>query len=269
MKLYIYESFLPTGVNVDNEYKIPHSSRGGNHVEEAWRSESNSVCIIWNSMKLSSIHPQWIVDAAKRINPQVAAANVGLHPVLKTITRLDLSGNSLAKLPLIIFQLPSLRILNLSENALACLPSLHNGKVKPVNGNGMASVNVKKYHSCDNITDRIIEEEVEADFTYAESSWNCPHLEEIEIHHNSLTTLPTCVFQLPMLKFLNVSYNDIDSLPFGMWFAPVLKTLDLKGNYLKVLPLTKEVKKKLPKAIPKTNVKPRYMSKSRDDISKE
>lgn len=256
------------GVNVDSEYKIPHSSRGGNHAEEAWRQESNPVCIIWNGMKLSSIHPQWIVDAAKRINPQVAAANVGLHPVLKTITRLDLSGNSLTKLPLIIFQLPSLRILNLSENALASLPSLHNGRVKPTNGNGGTSNKPKKYHSYDNITDRTIEEEEEEpDFTYAESSWNCPHLEEIEIHHNSLTTLPTCIFQLPMLKFLNAAFNDIDSLPFAMWFAPMIKTLDLKGNYLKLLPLTREVKKKPPKPIPKTTAKPRHLSKSRDDIS--
>lgn len=221
-------------------------------------------------MKLSSVHPQWIVDAAKRINPQVASANVGLHPVLKTITRLDLSGNSLTKLPLIIFQLPSLRILNLSENALGTLPSLHNGKVKTANGNGGTSNNPKKYHSCDNITDRVIQEEdeEEVDFTYAESSWNCPHLEEIEIQRNSLTTLPTCIFQLPMLKFLNASYNDIDSVPFAMWFAPMLKTLDLKGNYLKLLPLTREVKKKAPKAIPKTAAKPRHISKSRDDITK-
>jgi len=221
-------------------------------------------------MKLTNIHPQWIVDAAKRINPQVAAGNIGLHPVLKTITRLDISGNSLSKLPLIIFQLPSLKILNISENSLSSLPSLHNGRVRP--GNGATSVTAKKYHSCDNITDRIIEEEEDVDFTYAESSWNCPHLEEIEVHRNSLITLPTCIFQLPMLKFLNTAYNDIDTLPFAMWFAPVLKTLDLKGNYLKMLPLSKEVKRRPtsnPKPPPKTSNKPRNMSKSRDDISRE
>lgn len=261
--------YILIGVNVDNEYKLPHSSRSGSQAEEAWRTESNPVCIIWNGMKLSSVHPQWIVDGAKRINPQVAQGNVGLHPVLKTITRLDLSGNTLSKLPLIIFQLPSLKVLNISENSLSALPSLHNGRVKSAGTNGTSSISAKKFHSCDNIADRIIEEEAENDFTYAESSWNCPHLEEIEVHHNSLTTLPTCIFQLPMLKFLNASFNDIDSLPFAMWFAPVLKTLDLKGNYLKMLPLSKEVKKKPPKAIPKTSNKPRHISKSRDDISKE
>ncbi|KAK3754845.1 hypothetical protein QZH41_011322 [Actinostola sp. cb2023] len=233
-------------VNVDNEYKLPHSFRGGNHVDESCRMESNPVCIIWNGMKLTNIHPQWIVDAAKRINPQVAAGNIGLHP------------------------LPSLKILNISENSLSSLPSLHNGRVRP--GNGATSVTAKKYHSCDNITDRIIEEEEDVDFTYAESSWNCPHLEEIEVHRNSLITLPTCIFQLPMLKFLNTAYNDIDTLPFAMWFAPVLKTLDLKGNYLKMLPLSKEVKRRPtsnPKPPPKTSNKPRNMSKSRDDISRE
>jgi Leucine-rich repeat (LRR) protein len=222
-------------------------------------------------MRLSSIHPQWVVDAAKRINPQVASGNIGLHPVLKTITRLDISGNALNKLPLIIFQLPSLKVLNISENSINSLPTLHNGRVRVQLGNGSGNSMSKKYHSCDNITDRVIEEEEDSDFTYAESSWNCPHLEEIEMHHNSLTTLPTCVFELPTLRFLNAAYNDIDSLPFAMWFSPMLKTLDLKGNYLKTLPLTEEIKKKTVKAVPKISTlpRPRHISKSRDDLNKE
>lgn len=221
-------------------------------------------------MKLNQIHPQWIVDAAKYINPQVASGNVGLHPVLKTITRLDISGNALNKLPLIIFQLPSLKVLNISENSLSSLPTLHNGRRTQL-GNGSGNSFSKKFHSCDNITDRVSEEIEDSDFNYAESSWNCPHLEEIEMHHNSLPSLPTCIFELPTLRFLNASYNDIDSLPFAMWFSPMLKTLDLKGNYLKTLPLTEETKKKTPKAGLKTSTlpKPRNISKSRDDLNKQ
>ncbi|XP_048577768.1 leucine-rich repeat serine/threonine-protein kinase 1 isoform X2 [Nematostella vectensis] len=260
---------LSKGVNADNEHKIPHS-RGNHSAEETWKLNSKAVAIIWNAMKLVSVHPQWIVDAAKKLNPQVAAGNVGLHPVLKTITRIDISCNKLTKLPQIIFQLPSLKTLNASDNQISSLPSLYSGGVRVQNSCSSATApNGKKFMSCDNIADSVITEIEDNDFTYAESSWNCPHLEEIELHHNSLTSLPTCVFELPSLRYLNVSSNDIVTLPFAMWLAPALKIFDLKNNYLKALPIFREKGKK---GAGKTSSLPRpknKLSKSRDALNSQ
>lgn len=187
-------------------------------------------------MKLTKILHQWLVSAASFINPQIGLVDGGQHPVLNTITRLDISANKLTQLPLVVFQLPCLKVLSASENSLSTLPSLgprRKRETAPQNG----VPNGKFSNSCDDVGEGDNTED--SDFTYRESSWNCPHLEEIELNRNSFTTLPTCLFQLPSLRYLNMSFNDIDSLPFDMWMAPVLKTLELKGNYLKKLPVIK------------------------------
>lgn len=212
--------------------------------EESWKN-AKAVAVVWNSMKLSLVHPMWIIEAAKYINPNVEAGSAVMQPVLRTITRLDISSNKLIKLPLIVFQLPSLKSLNVSENNLTGLPSLSPGKKKEsemCNGMVNGRLNGKLCQSqpnCHTFQDSDAVEDNDSDFTYQESSWDCPYLEELELHHNSLTTLPSCMFELPSLKYLNASFNDIDSLPFAMWSSPSVKNLDLKGNYLKNLPLFK------------------------------
>lgn len=189
-------------------------------------------------MTLPKLEYQWIFMAASTINPYDGMI-AGLHPSLKTVTRVDVSTNKLVKLPIVLFQMPSLKTLNASENAITGLPSLWLGGKKDLAQKNSLKAGKKPYSSCENIQENLAFEEGEQDFTYAESGWNCPHLEDIELHHNSLTTLPTCLFELPMLKYLNVSYNDIETLPFEMWTAPVLKSLDLKGNFVRKLPVMK------------------------------
>ena len=188
-------------------------------------------------MKLSKLEYQWILKAASTINPYPDMV-VGLHPSLKTITRVDISTNKLTKIPIVLFQMPSLKTLSASENEINGLPSLWLGGRKDVSKTSSLKAG-KPYNSCENIHENLTFEESCQDFTYAESGWSCPHLEEIELHHNSLTSLPTCLFELPMLKYLNVSYNDIQTVPFEMWTAPALKTLDLKGNFVKKLTVLK------------------------------
>ena len=189
-------------------------------------------------MKLSKLEHHWILTAASTINPYDGIV-AGLHPSLKTITRVDVSSNKLSKLPIVLFQMPALKTLNASENAITGLPSLWLGGKKEMAQKNNLKAGKKPYSSCENIQENLAFEESEQDFTYAESGWNCPHLEDIELHHNSLTTLPTCLFELPTLKYLNVSSNDIQTLPFEMWTAPALKTLDLKGNFVRKLPVMK------------------------------
>ena len=190
-------------------------------------------------MKLAKLDYQWILTAATTINPYNDTV-VGLHPSLKTVTRVDISTNKLSKLPIVLFQMPSLKTLNASENSITGLPSLWLGGRKE---SAHLKAGKKPYSSCENIQENLAFEESEQDFTYAESGWSCPHLEEIELHHNLLTSLPTCLFELPMLKYLNVAYNDVQTLPFEMWVAPALKSLDLKGNFVRKLPIMKTRRK--------------------------
>lgn len=225
-----------TGAQVDQEHKL-HPSRTSSSPEEIWRLGAYPVSILWNGMKLSMLEPQWILTAACTLNPY-SEAFAGLHPSLKTITRVDVSNNKLSKLPIVLFQMPALKTLSASDNEINGLPSLWIGGRKDVSSKSSLKAG-KPYSSCENIHENLTFEESCQDFTYAESGWNCPHLEEIELHKNSLTTVPVCLFQLPMLKYLNVSYNDIQTVPFEMWTAPALKTLDLKGNFVKKLTVLK------------------------------
>ena len=216
-------------------------------------------------MKLSKLENHWILTAASTINPYKETF-AGLHPSLKTITRVDLSTNKLSKLPILLFQMPALKTLNASENELNSLPCLWIGGRKDVSTKSSLKAG-KPYSSCENIHENLTSEESCQDFTYAESGWNCPHLEEIELHHNSLTALPICLFELPMLKYLNVSYNDIQTVPFEMWIAPSLKFLDLKGNFVKKLPVLK-IRRKGGQGNGKTSTLPRakVLSLSKDRL---
>ena len=190
-------------------------------------------------MNLPRVEHQWICHVASVMNPYDNAGLGGLHPSLKTVTHVDISTNTISKLPVVLFQMPSLKVLNASENSLTCLPCLWLGGRRETPQKGSAA-NGKLYKSCENVlNDDPSVQEKDCDFTYAESGWNCPHLEEMDLHHNSLTSLPTCLFELPSLKTLIASSNDLQIVPFDMWTAPSLRTLELKENFLRTLPVVR------------------------------
>lgn len=109
---------------------------------------STPVMINWHSQrcKLESIKSQWLViilfiivvkhvwkhiflmififkiDAALHINPRLKMNPRSKEIVLFAITRLDISNNSLTRVPAIIFQLQSLKYLNLAQNKIENLP---------------------------------------------------------------------------------------------------------------------------------------------------
>lgn len=219
-------------------------------------------------MKLTKLEQQWILTAASKINPYDGDF-AGPHPSLRTITRVDISGNKLSKLPIVLFQMAALKTLNASENAITCLPCLWlGGKKEKKTKASSLKVGKKAYSSCENILENLVFEESVQDFSYAESGWNCPHLEDIELHHNSLADLPTCLFELPVLKYLNVSSNDIQTLPFEMWTSPALKSLDLKGNWVRKLPVMKTRRARAGTGNSKTSSLPRakVLSLSKDNL---
>lgn len=258
---------LQQGAQVDQEHTL-HPSRTSNSPEELWRLSAVPICLLWNNMKLTKLEQQWILTAASKINPYDGDF-AGPHPSLKTITRVDISGNKLSKLPIVLFQMAALKTLNASENAITCLPCLWlGGKKEKKTKASSLKVGKKAYSSCENILENLVFEESVQDFSYAESGWNCPHLEDIELHHNSLADLPTCLFELPVLKYLNVSSNDIQTLPFEMWTSPALKSLDLKGNWVRKLPVMKTRRARAGTGNSKTSSLPRakVLSLSKDNL---
>ncbi|XP_050524105.1 leucine-rich repeat serine/threonine-protein kinase 1 isoform X2 [Daktulosphaira vitifoliae] len=174
---------------------------------------STPVMINWHSQrcKLDNIKSQWLIDAALHINPKLKMNPRSKEIVLFAITRLDISNNSLTQVPIIIFQLPSLRYLNLAQNKIEKLPNSSNyGHV--------TSPTTKKISR------------------FYKSVYTASVLEELYLQDNRLDKIPEDLFRLPSLTTLDVSNNKLQSVPFQMWQAPKLKDFNISFNLIKELP---------------------------------
>ena len=84
----------------------------------------------------------------------------------------------------------------------------------------------------------------EPDLRKEQWKWNSPLLDELELQRNELTSVPSCVFDLPNLKVLNLSRNKLKELPLKIWTAPSLKDVLLQDNELTCLPSYPQVTRK-------------------------
>lgn len=191
-----------------------------------------SINVTWHKKGLDILKESWIIEAGLSLNSQDVLPKLrrDLGLTLKLFTSIDLSSNSLETIPLMLFQMPSLKSLNISENNLKTIPTDSQPEVDEDEGE-------------ENNTFRM--------FTM---NWNCPSLETLDLSHNHLKIIPKNIFEMPNLQTANLSWNQITSLPFEMWNAPSLKTLTLEHNLLKNLPTfpgnsagAKEKKSKQPK----------------------
>ena len=81
------------------------------------------VMINWHSLKgLSQVRKQWLIDASVAHNIKLKLNIQNQVTAITAITRLDLSNNGLKQVPFCLFQMPSLVVLNLSQNNLQTLP---------------------------------------------------------------------------------------------------------------------------------------------------
>ncbi len=172
------------------------------------------VVIDWCGLQLTSVAKSWLLEAC-------CLHNATLPPSQKTwalyaITRLDVSKNNLDSLPEVVFQLPSLKLLNASENLMAALP-------EPCAGASGDSPPGDQSGADGNAT------------------WCCPWLEDVQLQKNKLKTVPGALFKLPSLQKLNLSHNELERLPFDMWSSPSLHEVNLSDNRLKDLPCAAEV----------------------------
>lgn len=169
--------------------------------------------INWHNQKchLSQIRTQWIIDAALQLNPKLKQNPRSYDIVLYSVTRLDISNNSLVSIPLAVFQLRSLKILNIAQNKIDKLPVPVPSPTK--RGFRRKSVNAE------------------------DLDYSCPMLEELFLHDNRLDQIPDAIFKLPSLVTLVVSNNKLQQLPYSLWLAPKLKELNASFNLLKELPV--------------------------------
>ena len=118
----------------------------------------------------------------------------GISQHLTQITQVNLNENQLADVPVELFQLPSLLVLQLSHNQLTSLPSSD----KPWE---------RLYTS---------------------------RISKLELDWNRLTTLPEGLFRdlATSLTELSVECNALQDLPPGLWVIPKLKVLNLAKNNL-------------------------------------
>ena len=73
---------------------------------------NTAVMINWHGQHcLSNVKPQWLIDAALTVNPRLRLNPKHQEVVLYSITRLDISRNSLTSIPIAVFQLHSLRLV--------------------------------------------------------------------------------------------------------------------------------------------------------------
>ncbi|KAI5703280.1 hypothetical protein M8J75_009878 [Diaphorina citri] len=207
----------------DPEYKInkkviAEGSVGG--MGGVYRSSivaNTPVMINWHAQRceLSRVRAQWLIDAGLHVNPKLRLQPRSQGLVLTAITRLDLSHNCLPWAPPALFQLPSLRVLNLAQNKIERLPSPQGGDFEQASP--LHSVAGKRGRS------------------EAKGYW-LPVLEELYLQFNRLETIPEDIFHLPCLITLDLSNNKLQALSSQMWRSPKLKELNVAFNLLKELP---------------------------------
>lgn len=168
---------------------------------------------------------QWLVDAAVAHNIKLKLNIQNQVTAITAITRLDLSTNELNQVPLCIFQMHSLKILNLSQNKLKLLPETESDF--PSSFDSPTSFGMKKSKSHSSGLSSSLS---------SQSGWLLPCLEELYLQENQLETISSCVFDLPSLQLLDLSSNKLHRLPYKMWLAPKLRELNASFNLIKDLP---------------------------------
>ena len=113
--------------------------------------------------------------------------------ILNSFTEIHLPENNLNSIPLIVFQVPKLTILNVSSNKLTELP----------------------------VSDSLFQ-----------SGWLCTDIEIINISNNELKLLPSVIWQMPKLKQLLASHNSITKIETTKHLCEKVAKFDVSHNQL-------------------------------------
>lgn len=130
------------------------------------------------------------------------------------VTELHLHGLGMAEWPAVVFELPNLQALSLSENRLTSVPAeagrLSGLRLLDLSGNRIS--------------------QLPASFSALS------HLAQLNLANNLLTRFPAVLTRLSSLRRLDLSGNGISSLPGRLPFGEQMQTLKLAHNRIKALP---------------------------------
>ena len=188
----------------------------------------------WNSMNLEVCNRAWLNDRASYIAVSNLTENGDIDSAAGTsklatydyraVKVVNLCQNSLSEVPLELFCLPNVVEINISHNKITTLPM--------------------NQYTCLNS---------------ALCGWDCKYLEVLNLSHNELKELPSCIWMLPNLReihgqinhlmvlpdpllnqisatvnLINFSKNRLKSVSEMIWLSKSLKELNLSGNHLSI-----------------------------------
>ena len=224
---------------------------------------SRGLKLSWNTLSLNKLIGEWFEDWCKYrpLTEKKDGRESSLytsptphqvdHVFADTITEVHLAANNLSSVPIELFRLPHLKLLNLSNNQLEVLPLQGSG---PMEYSGLP---------CQELTHLILSHNRFQEAPHL--LWMLPKLEVLSMANNNLRSLgvirtdhhnrlsPTLVevnlsnnqldyisdflFVLPKIKNINLSSNSLHALPEVVWNCVSLETLDVSRNKLSYLPL--------------------------------
>ncbi|GMT07487.1 hypothetical protein PENTCL1PPCAC_29661, partial [Pristionchus entomophagus] len=183
-------SFPDTEMRVNKRNVELGQMQIGESLLPSYLCPSKGVMINWSSASLSSLLPQWISAAAMHINTRMRTTTLSFA----AITRIDLSHNKIDIFPPLLWQLPSLRILNLAHNKLSTVevPAgyLYSSSIESL---------ILRHNFITSIPAALL--------------ILLPSLTIFDISNNQLSYLPDSIWMCPSLKELNASGNSISALP--------------------------------------------------------
>ena len=188
----------------------------------------------WNSMNLEVCNRAWLNDRVGYIavsnlsengdiDSAAGTSNLSIYDY-RAVKVVNLCQNSLSEVPLELFCLPNVVEINISHNKINTLP-------------------VNEY-TCLNS---------------ALCGWDCKCVEVLNLSHNELKVLPSCIWMLPNLReiygqvnhlmvlpdpllnqisatlnLIDFSKNRLKSVSEMIWLSKSLKELNLSGNHLSI-----------------------------------
>lgn len=188
--------FLTRLVFADPEYKINKKNIDVGQIQVGQSLLPSSLCpsksaqLNWNSANLEQLQSDWFVAAALHVNPRLRTTRLSLA----AITRVDLSDNRLNTFPSILFQMPSLRSLNLADN-------------------NIRSIEIPTYYISSTSLEILNLRNNQLECLTIQFLSSLPQLQTLDVSKNELSQLPEYIWLCPALKELNAAHNRLSTLP--------------------------------------------------------
>jgi serine/threonine protein kinase/ankyrin repeat protein/GTPase SAR1 family protein len=177
-------------------------------------------------------------------SPSIQVELVNIHTVY-------LQKNHLKTIPVELFMLSNVHVIDLSNNQITVLPEKFGSDFWQCHSLTVLKLSNNQLHTLppslwilsslerliankNSISSLISQQDLIKEFQI------CPSLKEINLSHNKLAGLQDFLFDLPQIQKLDLSHNEIITLPHSLWQSESLQRLNLSHNHLQYLPLCED-----------------------------